>query len=140
MRLDPATCRARLERADFGVLATVNPDGSPHLVPVVFTLDGDHLFIPIDAVKDKRTTRLRRVANLERTPVASVLVDHRSTDWGTLWWVRADLVFVGREPPHEVSSLRRKYPQYAPSASIAEVLRLRVTDLTGWAAGSSAGT
>ncbi len=40
--------------------------------------------------KPKRTTALRRLANIAANPQVSVLVDHYEDDWDRLWWARAD--------------------------------------------------
>src|SRR5215469_477043 len=87
----------------------------PHLVPVVFALRDEVVYTAVDA-KPKTTQRLRRLANIERNPRVSLLVDHYADDWAQLWWVRIDgiaaihhdgaAVRMGRE------LLRAKYPQY----------------------------
>ena len=75
------------------MLATVGPDGAPHVVPVVFAVhdDGEQttVYTAVDA-KRKSTQRLRRLANIEGNPRVSLLVDHYDEDWTQLWWVRAD--------------------------------------------------
>ena len=128
------SCRRRLDAAEFAVLATIGPDGSPHAVPVVFALDGDHVLIPVDTVKDKRTTRLRRFANLERDPRAALLADGRSSDWSRLWWVRADLRLVDTSGSAGSDRLAARYGQYREPGAIESVVRLRVERWTGWAA------
>lgn len=71
-------------------LATADESGRPHLVPVVFAVDGDRIFTAVDH-KPKRTTALRRLANIRANPGVSLLVDHYDDeDWSALWWVRAD--------------------------------------------------
>ena len=79
--------RARVRTAKVARLATTDPDGRPHLVPIVFVLDGQTLYSAVDA-KPKRSRRLRRVANARERPDVTVLVDHYEDDWGRLWWVR----------------------------------------------------
>lgn len=134
MRLDTATCRDRLESARFAVLGTTNEDGTPHLVPVVFAVDGTDVLLPVDTVKPKRTTRLARISNLERNPMATLLLDGRSEDWEDLWWVRADVRYLGPAPLADAEPLRRKYPRYAEGAAIADLVRLRIERVKGWAA------
>ena len=70
-------------------MATVTPDGRPHLVPVVFAVHEEVIYTAVDA-KPKTTQRLRRLANIERNPQVTLLVDHYDEDWTQLWWVRAD--------------------------------------------------
>lgn len=134
MRLDRLTCTTRLVEAEFGVLGTVDRERGVHLVPVAFVVVGDRLGIPIDTVKPKSTTRLRRAANLTDDARASLLVDHRSDDWHQLWWVRADLRATqpGGEPWRE--ALAHKYPAYRQRGAIVDVMTFDIVRLTGWTA------
>ena len=95
-------------------LATTTPAGEPHIVPVVFALDGEQLWTAVDA-KPKRTTRLQRLANIAAQPRVSLLVDHYAEDWSALWWVRADgvarVLQTAEERPAR-DALAGKYPQY----------------------------
>jgi nitroimidazol reductase NimA-like FMN-containing flavoprotein (pyridoxamine 5'-phosphate oxidase superfamily) len=50
-------------------LATVDALGTPHLVPIVFAVDGDRVYSAVDA-KPKRTPALRRLANIAVNPHA----------------------------------------------------------------------
>ena len=81
--------QARFAHAPVARLATAALDGRPHLVPVVFALHDEVIYTAVDA-KPKTTHRLRRLANIERNPQVSLLVDHYAEDWTQLWWVRAD--------------------------------------------------
>jgi PPOX class probable F420-dependent enzyme len=101
-------------------LATVTPDGRPHVVPIVFVLDrvgaADTIYHGVDA-KPKRHTDLRRLANLDANPHASVLVDHYEDDWNALWWVRADGTArdvdpAGPEGRRAVESLEARFPLF----------------------------
>ena len=87
--MDEARCHARLSAARVGHLATVRPDGRPHVVACCFALQGDRLWTAVDA-KPKATQRLQRLANVRAHPWASLLADHYEEDWDELWWVRAD--------------------------------------------------
>ena len=136
MRLTDDQARSLLARAEFGVLGTVDADRGVHLVPVVFIVEDDRLIIPVDVVKPKASVQLRRIRNLEAEPRASLLVDHRSSDWSELWWVRADLMFhVERAPsPGELQRFGSQYPDYRVSGSVASVLEFGVASVVGWAA------
>ncbi|MDP9296456.1 MAG: pyridoxamine 5'-phosphate oxidase family protein, partial [Actinomycetota bacterium] len=50
--------RERLAGGRVAHLATVRPDGGPHVVPIVFALEGDRLYTAIDD-KPKRTRGLQ---------------------------------------------------------------------------------
>jgi PPOX class probable F420-dependent enzyme len=137
--MEAAEARSRLATARVGRLATVDADGRPHLVPIVFVLDGDTLYSAVDA-KPKRTTALRRLANVAATGVVSVLADHYSdTDWAALWWVRADgtgrvLDPADPEARHAVALLAAKYPQHRATPPAGPVLAVDVTRISGWSA------
>jgi len=72
--------RERVRTAKVARLATTDPDGRSHLVPIVFVLDGQTLYSAVDA-KPKRSRRLRRVANARERPDVTVLVDHYEDAW-----------------------------------------------------------
>jgi subtilisin family serine protease len=55
----------------------------------VFAVSGDAIYSAVDH-KPKRTTALRRLANVAANPRVALLVDHYDEDWTRLWWVRAD--------------------------------------------------
>ncbi len=74
--MDRAESLDRLAAARSGHLATVRPDGSPHVVVVTFALIDGFAVTAIDH-KPKSTRRLQRIANIEANPVASLLVDRR---------------------------------------------------------------
>jgi PPOX class probable F420-dependent enzyme len=132
--LDP---QARFARARVARLATVAPDGSPHLVPVVFTLFDDVIYTAVDA-KPKTTKRLRRLKNIEHNARVSVLVDQYDDDWSRLWWVRADGTATvhhdGAAMATGYESLRAKYPQYQTVALTGPVITIAVEHWTSWRA------
>src|SRR5260370_1995902 len=87
--MDEAEGRRGLAGSKVAHLATVSPEGRPHVVPIVFALEGDTLYFAVDS-KPKKTTKLTRLKNIAANPAVSVLVDHYENDWTKLWWVRAD--------------------------------------------------
>lgn len=139
MRLTREEAVARLAGHDHGVLCTLHLVRGVDAVPVVFVLGGDGFVgIPVDLVKPKESRRLRREANLEVDPRATLLVEHwDGEDWSRLWWVRAELRWEATPArDREVALaglLAAKYPQYRDEP-FARVLVLRVVDVTGWAA------
>ena len=128
MRVQSADARARFAAARVARLATVGAGGRPHLVPVVFALDGDTLYSAIDDAKPKATLRLRRLANIAANPAVALLADHYEDDWSALWWVRADGTARVIEPAEPEAARARgllvaRYEQYRavppPGAVIA---------------------
>jgi PPOX class probable F420-dependent enzyme len=139
MRLTEDDARGRLATHDHGVLGTVHPDRGVDAVPVVYAVDADgHLGIPIDRVKPKSTTALRRVRNLEADPRATLLIDQwDATDWSRLWWVRVGLRWLADDVADReaglAASLAGRYPQYR-DRPFDRVLVFRVVEIGGWAA------
>lgn len=141
MRLTLAQAHARLAANVHGVLCTLHPQRGPDPQPVVYAVSEDgHLGVPIDSVKPKSSTRLRREINLAADPRAALLVEQWDpADWSRLWWVRAHLHHIS-EPPRPVidelaERLSRAVPQYADKP-FYRVVVCRITGLSGWAATS----
>ena len=130
--------RSLVEAARVAHLATVGADGEPHLVPVCFVLLGDTVYSAVDD-KPKRGPRLQRIANIEATGRACVLVDdYDDADWTRLWWTRlngrARLVENTTEAVRARSALVDKYPQYARNPPRGAVIAVDITRWTGWSA------
>ena len=127
----------RVTQARIARLATVRPDGTPHVVPITFVLDGNRIFSAIDH-KPKTTANLQRLRNLEANPVASVIVDHYDDDWSFLWWARADGLtrVVERGPDHEraVARLVEKYAPYRTHRPTGPVLMVEIDRWSSWSA------
>jgi PPOX class probable F420-dependent enzyme len=128
---------AMFAESPVAMLATVGPDGKPHLVPVVFAVHGNVVYTAVDA-KRKTTQRLRRLVNIEGNPQVSMLVDHYDDDWSRLWWVRADGVaavhYSGEEMAAGYAMLRKKYVQYQRIALDGPVVTVEVQRWSSWQA------
>lgn len=131
---DPKT---RFAQAPVARLATVAPDGRPHLVPVVFAVDGEVIYTAVDA-KPKTTQRLRRLANIDGNPLVSLLVDHYAEDWTQLWWVRVDGVATIHHDGNAMrigrDLLRAKYAQYQSVPLNGPVIAVTVRRWSSWQA------
>ena len=133
--MDTGLRRDRVAAARVARLATVDLTGMPHLVPICFVLIGEHVYHAVDH-KPKRTPHLRRIANLEATGRASLLVDEYDEDWARLWWVRLD--GTGRVLPPDPESdaaldaLVAKYPQYRLARPAGPVLALDIATWRAW--------
>jgi PPOX class probable F420-dependent enzyme len=129
--------RSLVEAGRVARLATVDAAGRPHLVPVCFALSGDSVHIAVDH-KPKRSTELRRTANLRATGQACLLVDRYDDDWSQLWWVRLDgrgRVVVDRaEASAALIALATKYPQYREQSPVGPVLAIEIERYRGWSA------
>lgn len=102
---------------------------------VTFTLVGNRVVSAIDH-KPKRTDRLQRLVNIERSGRASLLVDHYDEDWSRLWWVRID----GSASVHEtgelyssaIDALVAKYAQYSARPPEGPVIAVSLDDVSSW--------
>jgi len=127
---------SRLREARVGRLATVRPDGRPHVVPFVFALLERTAYWIVDE-KPKRSSPLRRLENIEREPRVELVVDSYDEDWSTLWWVRArgNARIVGDEDERvrALAALRKKYAPYADAAPEV-VVAIDLERISGWSA------
>jgi PPOX class probable F420-dependent enzyme len=144
--MDGAEARRRFATSTVARLATVGYSGDPHLVPITFALIGETTLVTAVDHKPKRTTALRRLANIAANPQVSVLVDHYEDDWDRLWWARADgrarVVPAGQEPELRataLSALRGRYRQYLRQPPEGDLIVVEVERFSGWAATYSAG-
>ena len=133
--------KVRFTQSPIARLATITPDGMPHVVPVVFAVDGDSpgnhdvVYTAVDA-KPKTTRRLRRLANIESNPQVSLLVDHYADDWAQLWWVRADGVATIHRDDEQMRTgyrlLRAKYTQYQSVPLNGPVIAVALRRWSSW--------
>jgi PPOX class probable F420-dependent enzyme len=129
-----------VQNARVARLATLDPDGRAHLVPIVFVLDGETLYTAVDD-KPKAARTLRRIENARARPDVTVLVDHYEDDWRQLWWVRlrgrARVLDEGGEAERALRLLTEKYAQYRREPPERPVLAVDLTEWRGWASRSS---
>ncbi|MGH3936597.1 MAG: TIGR03668 family PPOX class F420-dependent oxidoreductase [Pseudonocardiaceae bacterium] len=145
--------RRRFAAARVARLATADADGRPHVVPMVFALaggrdtdeadvgemrSGDTVYSAVDA-KPKRSTSLRRLANIAANPRVAVLADYYEDDWRALWWVRADgtgRVLDVEEPEGRdaIARLVARYPQYREQPPRGPVVAVDIARWSGWSA------
>jgi PPOX class probable F420-dependent enzyme len=113
-------------------LATLNPDGAPHIVPICFAVDGDVIYSAIDH-KPKRSAHPQRLRNILRDERVAILADHYDDHWENLWWVRADgrarVVSAGEQA---VALLARRYEQYRERPPRGEMIVVDVARWSGW--------
>ncbi len=137
--MQTAELRRRFASDAVARLATVRPDGAPHVVPVVFAVADDTIYLAVDR-KPKRTQRLQRLVNVRHDPRCSLLVDHYETDWTQLWWVRADgvgAVVEGPPPAHPgIEALVERHAQYRAEPPPGPLLVVTVERWSGWSSRS----
>jgi PPOX class probable F420-dependent enzyme len=138
--MDRTDAIARVRTARVGRLATVTPDGRPHVVPFVFALVEEpelRVYWAVDA-KPKRSTLLRRLENIAHNASVELVVDGYDEDWDRLWWVRvagtARILEPGPEENAARAALRSKYPQHDAAPTPGPVVAIDVARVTGWQA------
>ncbi len=120
-------------------LATADPGGHPHVVPVCYAFDGTHFFIPLDEKpKSVEESKLRRVRNILARHEASLLIDQYDDDWSHLGYVlihgQAELI----QPDDALHAqalvlLRERYVQYRSMALEGHAVIVVTPDrVTSW--------
>lgn len=135
--MDDEQARSRVQAAQVARLATIDANGRPHLVPIVFVLDHETLYTAVDA-KPKRSRRLRRIENARQRPDVAVLIDHYGDDWSRLWWVRVDgrarVLGSGAEAERALRLLAAKYTVYRRDPPHPPVLAIDISEWRSWEA------
>ena len=130
--------RRRFAAASVARLATTRPDGAAHIVPVVFAVDGDRIYTPVDHKPKRGAAQLQRLMNLRHEPRCALLADHYDDDWSRLWWVRADGRAVVVDAPADDHVGRRlltaRYPVYEDIPLSGAIIVVTVAAWTGWQA------
>ncbi len=119
-------------------LATASSQGVPHVVPICYAYDGQHIFLALDK-KPKRVDvrKLKRVRNILENPRVSVVIDDYSEDWSRLAFVIvngiAQLIEEGLEQKRAVTLLSEKYSQYREmSIEDSPVIKITIENQTIW--------
>lgn len=134
--MDNETARLRFAGQDVARLATVSADGFPHLVPIVFAVVDSVIYTAVDG-KPKKSTKLKRLANIDQTGKVSVLTDHYEFDWNALWWVRADgsaRIIDAADPEGiaAVQALVAKYRHYRDDSNLTPRGQVVAIDVRSW--------
>jgi nitroimidazol reductase NimA-like FMN-containing flavoprotein (pyridoxamine 5'-phosphate oxidase superfamily) len=127
------------DEADFvarhrvGYLATVYPDGRPHVVPISPVLDLDRLVFATEVDTQK-------VRNLGANPSAAIAFDEYDEDWSKLRQIVVHggtyVIDSGFEFERDRTLLYEKYPQYEAEAPIIEgeslIVEVRIDRVVTW--------
>jgi len=131
----------KLKNARVARLATVDPTGRPHIVPVCFVYNRKAFYTAVDQ-KPKRVPpqKLARLRNIQYSLQVALLIDHYDEDWGRLWYVlvrgKAKLLSksAAKERSAVIRALRAKYPQYRAGMLMddAPIIRITVERSSSW--------
>jgi PPOX class probable F420-dependent enzyme len=135
VRLPEDEARVRFATVPVVRLGTADGKGRPHVVVVTFAVDGDTIYTAVDQ-KPKSGNTLKRLRNVGENPMVTMLADHYSDDWETLWWVRADgratILADHRQMAAPLTLLANRYWQYRQAPPTGPVLAVTVERWTGW--------
>jgi PPOX class probable F420-dependent enzyme len=133
--MDRGEALRRLADARVGHLATADPGGIPHVVPLVFAVRGETIYWTVDR-KPKRTRELKRIQNIQANPNVQLVADRYDEDWARLWWVRvtghARIVEDEEEAERALDALGEKYPQYRADPPPGPIVAIDMTRVTSW--------
>lgn len=133
--MDQQEAFERLSKARHAYLATADPDGRPHIVPIVFGVVDGQIVTAVDH-KPKRSLALKRLANIAANPLVAVLADHYTEQWEQLWWVRVDgiaRVLRAGEAERWLEPLIDKYEHYRDRPPAGPVIVVEIVRVSGWA-------
>jgi PPOX class probable F420-dependent enzyme len=114
-------------------VATVSPEGQPHVVPVCHLLLDDKLYFASD-------TDARKVRNLKANPRVTVTVDLYTEDWSNLKgaMIQGTTKLIARNARFRRlrTLLYEKYPQYPEEASLdakgTVIVEVTPTNIFSW--------
>jgi PPOX class probable F420-dependent enzyme len=135
--LPRAIAEERLAAARVAHLATVSPEGTPHVVPVCFAVQDGRLYTAVDDAKPKATRALQRLENVRAHGHASLLVDHYEEDWAQLWWVRVDGTATIEDSEPALDALAAKYAQYRDQRPPGPLIAIAPERWRSWSATSA---
>jgi PPOX class probable F420-dependent enzyme len=131
----------KLKEARVARLATIDPQGHPHLIPVCIVYDGRAFYTALDAKpKSVPPERLARVRHIKANPEVALLFDHYQEDWEQLWYVlvRGTAKLLSSQEEEEQTEARRllraKYPHYAAGLlpDEAPIIRIIPKRIAAW--------
>jgi PPOX class probable F420-dependent enzyme len=85
VRIPKGEARARFATVPVARLGTADTQGRrPHVVVVTYVVKGDPIYTAADQ-EPKSGADLKRLRSVGENPWVTVLADHYSDDWDTLW-------------------------------------------------------
>ena len=90
-------------------LATADSSLQPYITPVVFVIEKNKIYIPLDhKPKTVPINQLKRVKNIQKNPKVAFQVDNYEDDWQRLWFIML-MGYAGLVEQKEVGGDQDKY-------------------------------
>ena len=131
-----------IKNTNVGFLATAASNLQPYATPVVFILQNENVYVPLDEKhKTVSISELKRVKNIQKNPKVCFLVHHYDEDWTKLWFVMitgyATLVNATSERLNTKlktihNKFLSKYSQYNRISVGNFYIRIRIDKTTHW--------
>lgn len=125
-----------------GYLATASSNMQPYVTPVVFVIQNENVYVPLDQKpKTVNILKLKRVKNIQENSKVCFLVQHYDEDWTKLWFVMitgyATLANASSETlKAELKIIRdkflSKYSQYNKISVGNFYIRIRIDKTAYW--------
>ena len=98
-----------LRPAKVAHLATADSSLQPYITPVVFVIEKNKIYIPLDhKPKTVPINQLKRVKNIQKNPKVAFQVDNYEDDWQRLWFIML-MGYAGLVEQKEVGGDQDKY-------------------------------
>ena len=131
-----------IKNSNIGYLATASSNLQPYATPVVFILQNENVYVPLDQKpKTVSISELKRVKNIQENPKVCFLVHHYDEEWTKLWFVMitgyATLVNATSETlKAKLKTIHNKflskYSQYNKISVGNFYIRIRIAKTTHW--------
>lgn len=130
-----------IRNTSVGYLATAASNLQPYATPVVFILQNQNIYVPLDEKpKAVGISELKRVKNIQENPKVCFLVHHYDEDWTKLWFVMvtgyATLVNGRLESKLKLKTIHsrflNKYSQYNKIGIGNFYIRIRIDKTEYW--------
>lgn len=131
-----------IKNTRIGYLATASSNMQPYVTPVVFVLQNENVYVPLDEKpKTVNILELKRVKNIQENSKVCFLVHHYDEDWTKLWYVMitGNATLVNATSERLKAKLKRihnkflsKYSQYNRISVGNFYIRIRIDKTAYW--------
>jgi uncharacterized protein len=109
-------------------MATASKDGHPHVVPVIYALDGEDIVVAVDY-------GTKKLKNLRENPNVALVVDDYSPNRGILMEGKSEILERGKEYLRLLQILYDRFEYYRKNPwkeGESPILKIHPTKATSW--------